>query len=175
MNKRAIIELFNQKYASFIDYISSLSPDEYNYSHNQKWSAGQQIQHIVLCVKPLVQVYGMEKSVIEKSFGNTDRLGRSYEALKNEYLLKLGNGGLAPEKFVPKVENDTSREVLVKSLQEMVQTLCDKIENFTEQDLDTLCIPHPLFGMLTLREMLYNASCHVEHHRELAIQYLKYW
>lgn len=174
MNKRAIIELFNQKYASFIDYISSLSPDEYNYSHNQKWSAGQQIQHIVLCVKPLVQFYGMEKSVIEKTFGSTVRQGRTYGELKNEYLLKLGNGGLAPEKYVPNAENDTSHEVLLQTLQSMVETLCREIETFTEQDLDTLCIPHPLFGLLTLREMLYNASYHVEHHQELAIQYLKY-
>ena len=173
MNKHTIIELFKEKYTRFIDSINSLSQDDYHYSYRQKWTAGQQMQHIVLCVKPLVQVYGMEKSAIEKSFGSTDRLGRTYEELKAEYLLKLVSGGLAPEKYVPKDDIAPGREVLVKTLHNMVQKLCDEIETFTEQELDKLCIPHPLFGLLTLREMLYNASYHVEHHGELAILYLK--
>ncbi len=173
MNKHAIIELFKEKYIRFIHYINSLPTDNYNYSYNQKWTAGQQLQHIVLCVKPLVQVYGMEKNVIEKTFCITTRQGRAYEELKAEYLLKLGSGGLAPEKYVPKDDIAPAREVLVETLQNMVQTLCAEIETFTEQELDTLCIPHPLFGLLTLREMLYNAGYHVEHHQEITIRYLK--
>ncbi len=110
--------------------------------------------------------------MIEKSFGSTARHGRTYEELKAEYLTKLGSGGLAPEKYVPKPENEPDREVLVQNLQSLVETLCSEIETFSEQELDTLCIPHPLFGLLTLREMLYNASYHVEHHQVIAKQYL---
>jgi len=173
MNKQAVIDLFTQKYNTFIAYIRDLSDEEYLYAYQQKWTAGQQLEHIVLCVKPLVQVFSMDKAAIEKNFGAFAGPGRSYETLLALYHEKLQEGGKAPTRFVPETTGIDQRAALLETLTKLIHSLCAKIETFTEQELDTLCLPHPLLGNLTLREMLYNATYHVEHHLELAKQNLK--
>ncbi|MCW3083306.1 MAG: hypothetical protein JWP12_672 [Bacteroidetes bacterium] len=172
MNKQQIIESLQSKYHSFIDYINSLSTGEYVYSYQQKWTAGQQLEHIVLCVKPIVQVFSMDAAAIEKNFGSTDRISSTYEALLQEYTEKLKEGGKAPSRYVPE-SSLPDREVLTETLAKLIAELNSKIENFTEQELNRLCIPHPLLGNLTLREMLYNVIYHVQHHQEITFQNLK--
>ncbi len=48
MNKQTIIDSLTDNYNSFVKYISELKPAEYSYSFQQKWTAGQQLEHIVL-------------------------------------------------------------------------------------------------------------------------------
>jgi hypothetical protein len=172
MNKEEIIDALNEKYNLFIEYIISLSQEDYEWRYQQKWTAGEQLEHIVICAKPLVQVFNMDKNLIQNTFGKTYRQGRSYEALKSEYLYKLSEGGKAPERFLPDISTTKQKADLIEKLRLLVHDLCAAIEKFSEEDLDSLCIPHPLFGQLTLREMLYNALYHVEHHQQLAIKYL---
>ena len=173
MDKRAIIDLLHKNYSSFITYINDLSPEEYSFRYEEKWTAGQQLEHIVLCVKPLVQVFSMDKSAIEQNFGRSGKPGRTYEALSENYMEKLKEGGKAPVRYVPEAMSPNQKAMLNETLTKMIQNLCSKIETFTEEELDTLLIPHPLLGNLTLREMLYNAIYHVQHHYEQAIHNLK--
>jgi len=172
MNKQEIGELLTKNYQSFINYINDLTPQEYAFSYQQKWTAAQQLEHMVLCVKPLVQVFSMDKPAIEQNFGVTDKPSRSYDVLLKDYLDKLGQGGKAPNRYVPETVLPEQRKELSDTLAKMIRELCAKIETFTEQELDTLCIPHPLLGNLTLREMLYNAAYHVQRHEEQTKQNL---
>lgn len=160
-------------YSSFADHIDSLTIDEYCFSNGQKWTAAQQLEHIVLCVKPLVMVFSMDKATIEQTFGRTDREGRTYEALLSDYFAKLNEGGKAPARFLPQETLIAERENLCKTLLHLIKTLCSKIETFSDEELDTLLVPHPLLGSLTLREMLYNAIYHVLHHRAQVDENLK--
>jgi hypothetical protein len=173
MDKQAITDLLTNKYSLFVNYINSLTAEEYNFSYQQKWTAGQQLGHIALCVKPLVQVYSMDKPIIEQSFGRTDREKHTYEGLLNIYLEKLKEGGKAPARFLPENVPFNERETLCEILTKMIKELNVKIETFNEEELDTLLIPHPLLEKLTLREMLYNAIYHVTHHQNQAIQHLE--
>jgi hypothetical protein len=168
MNKQDIIEALTKNHTSFIHYINGLPEEDYAFSRNQKWTAGQQLAHIVLCVKPLVQVYSMDKAMIGQTFGKADRPSRTYEVLLANYLQKLNEGGKAPTRFVPEPALPEQKEALAGKLAKMTTELCHQIETFSEEELDGLFIPHPLLGNLTLREMLYNAICHVEHHHEAA-------
>lgn len=171
MNKAAIIHLLTENYSSFINTINGLTEEEYLFSDDDKWTAGQQLQHLVLCVKPLVQVFSMDASAIAQNFGVSDRPGLTYEALLISYLEKLSGGGKAPDRYVPSVTLP-GRAILTEALSAMIRSLCMKIEIFSEEELDSLCIPHPLLGKLTLREMLYNAIYHAEHHEKQVRQNL---
>ena len=110
---------------------------------------------------------------IKQNFGSTGRENRSYEALLNEYIEKSAGGGKAPAKYVPASNSINQRESLIENLEALVKELGLKIETFTEQELDSLQIPHPVLGDLTLREMLYNAIYHVEHHLAQVKSHLK--
>jgi hypothetical protein len=168
MNKQAITEALTANHNSFIHYLNDLSAEDYLFSHQQKWTAGQQQVHIILCVKALVYVFSMDKPMIAQTFGKADRSSRTYETLLADYLQKLNEGGKAPTRFVPEPVAADQQKALNEKLEKLVKELCAKIETFTEAELDSLLIPHPLLGNLTLREMLYNAICHVEHHHEAA-------
>ena len=173
MDKQAITGLLHHNYSSFVVYVNGLTAEEYVFTSHRKWTAAQQLEHIVLCVKPLVQVFSMDKTTIAQTFGQTDKAGRSYEALLSDYLVKLNDGGKAPERFVPPTTPANSKEALCESLTKLINDLCSKIETFNESELDTLLIPHPLLGPITLREMLYNAIYHVGHHQAQAEENLK--
>jgi len=172
MNQQAIILLLREKHNSFINYINELTPDDFQFVYKNKWSAGQQLEHLVLCTKPLLQVFSMDKKTIEQNFGITDRPGISYESLMRKYDEKLKEGGKAPERFVPNAISYEQKEVLTESLRQTISNLCIKIEKFTEEELDQLLIPHPLLGNITFREMMFNAIYHVQHHQQQAKQNL---
>ncbi len=173
MNKQQIADQLVEKHAAFTNYISELPAADYSFSYNEKWTAGQQLEHIVLCVKPLVQVFSMEKSAIAQTFGREERPGRSQEQMFNAYKEKLSEGGKAPARFVPDVNATPQRNELSEKLAKLISELCSKLESFTDEELDSLLIPHPLLGNLTLREMLFNAIHHVDHHYEMTKQNLK--
>jgi hypothetical protein len=174
MDKPIIIRLLTYKYGLFVDFVAGLNAEDYAFSYNGKWTAGQQLEHIVLCVKPLVQVYGMPPAMIAQNFGTSDQGSRDYGTLVQDYVLKLHEGGQAPTRFVPVADAPAlSREELLATLKQLVLDLSDKINALSEADLDTYCIPHPLLGKITLREMLFNAIYHVQHHQTVAEENLQ--
>ncbi len=173
MDKTSMLNALTNNHSTFVSYLNALTDAEYAYSHQGKWTAGQQLEHIVLCVQPLVQVFSMDKAMIAQTFGQTDRPSLTYDALLAQYLDRLSEGGKAPNRFVPPNDLQSQRKALSDTLTQLVNALCAKIANFSEQELDTLLIPHPLLGNLTLREMLYNATYHVTHHQNQAIENLK--
>ncbi|CAN5806193.1 DinB family protein [soil metagenome] len=173
MNKQEISDALVVKHAAFTNYISELPADEYFFSNNGKWTAGQQLEHIVLCVDPILRVFSMEKPAIAQTFGRAERPGRTVEYLFLDYKEKLSQGGKAPTRFVPQTNSSPERITLSEKLSKLIIQLCSKIESFTDEELDSLLIPHPLLGNLTLREMLYNVNHHVDHHYEMTRQNLQ--
>lgn len=172
MNKKEIIILLDKEYGEFIEYIKGLSEGDYLFQPEEKWSAQQQLEHIVMCIKPLVHVFSLPQQIIYEQFGKTNRPNISYQELLSEYTEKLDAGGKAPLQYVPEIELKNRRHELLESLRLLINELKAKVDIFEEEGLETLLIPHPLLGNITLKEMLYNAIYHVEHHKNEAIKTL---
>jgi hypothetical protein len=172
-NKKEITTALEKEYKSFIAYQTGLSTDEFLFKHQSKWSAAQQLKHLVLSVKPLVLVFGMPTAVIEKNFGLAKAPSSTYNVLVNNYLEKLKEGGKAPSRFLPEPVSENEKTELLQTLATLVEQLIKLIEVFTEKELDTLGVPHPLLGTISLREMLFQAIYHVGHHQNLTEHYLK--
>lgn len=172
MKKEEIIKVLNENYQAFIDYVSSLSEEDYGYRHEGKWDAARQLNHINLSVAPLVQVYALPPAIIEKKFGREERTARSYEDLLSDYQKLLAAGGKAPARFVPGEEEILPRKEMLEQLSSLVPQLCKLVEKMSDEDLDSLLIPHPLLKLISLREMLYNAIYHVRHHQKQIETYL---
>lgn len=172
MNKKEIALEVKVAYLEFMAVINAMTEDEYTFQFQEKWSAAHQLEHIVLCVQPLVQVYGMNPTAIEQMFGRTNRPNRSYEELKDLYIQKLEAGGKAPESFLPKVQG--TKDQLLYTLNQLIEEFQQEIIALDEFELETLQIPHPLLELISLKEMAYNAIYHVQHHQNLMLQYLKH-
>lgn len=167
MDKIAIIGSLNLNHKAFIAYIYDLSSKDFDYSIGEKWTAGQQMQHIVLSLSSLSKVFQMPKEMLEAKFGRLERPSKSYDEIVAIYLSFLSQGYKAPPHYLPAVISYKSKSELISNLSQVVEDLCIKINSFNEEELDSFCIHHPSLGKVSLREMLYHAIYHVAHHQEL--------
>ena len=165
MDKEELKATLMDKHSMFVNFIANLTISEFSHSKNEKWTAGQQLEHILLAVKPVRQALSLPKYLLKVIFGKANRPSKTNDALIEKYLDKLKNGGRATRRFTPKTVDLKQSEKLIRALTGEVKLLCLKVDRFTESDLDKYILPHPLLGKLTVREMLYFTIYHVQHHQ----------
>jgi len=149
---------------AFTDRILRIPEARLHVSESGKWNAVQLMDHIRISVKPVRLALRLPKFML-RIFGTANRPSRTYEALVERYQTKLREGGRAPGRFVPSKQS-ASPDQISKELIELVNGISQSLESFTETELDTYLLPHPLLGKLTLREMMYFTIYHVGHHEQ---------
>lgn len=164
-----LISKLEVNHRGFVNYINSLEKNSFLAAPDGKWTAGQQLDHIRRSTKPLALAFGLPKFVPRLLFGKTNRPSRTYKELVERYQEKLAAGGQAPGRFVPPAVRYQQRDQIGRSLLKNLDRLTQRTRKYSEEELDTYILPHPLLGKLTLREMLYFTIYHVEHHR-LAVE-----
>lgn len=166
MNKLDIQKELIEKHKLFTGYISSLTENEFVFrKNNEKWSAGQQLQHIYLSVRPINLALLLPKFIVRLIFGKP-KLNRTYEELVSAYQLTLTNGGKAGALYVPKNVSSRQKQKLIIGLMNLIKSINEKVDKLSEEDLDNLILPHPLIGKTTIREILYFTIYHVQHHQK---------
>jgi hypothetical protein len=151
MNKDEIIKNLLENYQAFANCINELSDADFEFSANEKWTAGQQLDHLCRSVNPLLQAFMMPKVVLGTMFGKADKQSMSYDVLVAKYQGLLANGGKASGKFIPETIGVNQKEMLRNNLLKAIESLTKKVAKFSENDLDKYLLPHPLIGKLTLR------------------------
>lgn len=164
MNKFELIEAMNENYTRFINYINTLSESEYMFALADKWTAGQQLDHLLRSTKPLILAVRMPKFLLQLIFGEANRPSKSYEEIVEKYLIKISEGAKATGNFIPPKVGYHKRLPLQKELQTVISKINKGLKNFTEDELDRCILPHPLLGKITIREMIYFSIYHVDHH-----------
>ena len=172
MDIKVIIEELVKSHGNFSNFVSDLSETEYQFSYQEKWNAGQHLDHIIKSVSILATALSLPKFILKSKFGKANRVSKTPEALIEKYLEKLKTAKPTPSRFQPKEITFLQKEKAVKELHRHVKKLYKKALKFSENELDEYILPHPLFGKLTIREMLYFTNYHVKHHKELIINSL---
>jgi len=162
-----------ESHVHFIGTINRVADADFTKSVNQKWTAGQQLDHIIKSVAPVNLAFALPAFVLKISFGKANRPSRSYEQLVEKYRSKLNEGGRAPGRFVPASISINQRTALISKLEKLVASVSARVEGFSEQQLDLLILPHPLLDKLSLREMVYFTIYHAGHHEKQVIENLK--
>lgn len=155
------------EHAAFIAVVRSLPQERQAVSTNGKWTAVQHLDHIVLAVSPVNTVLLLPKWFLRWRFGKLNRPPRTYAALVQRYQEKLAAGGRASGRFVPPKSPASRVAPLAKTLRRTVQKLVERMDRWEEDELDSVLLPHPLLGKLTVREMLFFTLYHVQHHQAL--------
>jgi hypothetical protein len=173
MDKTQISEMLIQKHRFFSEELQRLSDSDFTFSPSGKWSAGQQLDHIIRSTSPVNLVFSFPGILLTLLFGKANRPSKTYEGLVEKYQSKLALGGKAPGQFIPKNVSMKQRDQLIKKLEHIIVSLTKKSEKYTEEQLDNFLLPHPLLGKLTFREMLYFTTYHIQHHHKQVIANLK--
>ena len=173
MNKSETLQQLRDNHARFIKLISGLSDSDFLHSNNGKWTAGQQLEHIVKSVRPVNLAFGLPLFLLKIVFGKANRASKSYDELVEKYHAKLAAGGKSSAPFIPKAVAQADREKLSKKLHALTNSLINRAESLSDNQLDIFILPHPLLGKLTLREMLYFTIYHVQHHEKQVMKNLE--
>lgn len=163
-SKDEIITGIKRSFESVIAHIFQLDKQNFEIAPSNKWSAGQQVDHLIKSVRPINWVLYVPHSIIKLVFGKMNREPRTYEVLFKKYHDKLAMGGTASRPFVPAIMPFSKREKLIIRYQTQLKTLLRHLETLSDKDLDTIVLPHPLLGKVCLREMMYFTIFHTEHH-----------
>lgn len=163
MEKQDLAEKFTGNHLQLVDFVTALSPAQQQFKAGDKWSALQQLHHIVLVLQPIDFILG-SKEKMEEKFGTINRGGMTYDALLQNYFRGLSDGGKAPERFLPAATETLQAEELSVSIKKLLAHITEQLSGFTEADMDRIAVPHPFLGNLSLREMLYLMSYHPLHH-----------
>jgi DinB superfamily len=129
--------------------------------HAEKWSAAQNIVHLINSTKGIASA--LKDPSVLGAYGKAERLSSDYETIKNNYRVGLT---ALQAKGMPYKHLDTegSKENLLQNFKDINQKLLTRAAQLNEADFDSLQLPHPLLGMMTLREMLYFTADHTRHH-----------
>lgn len=165
--KNEIINALDEKVSSFNEFIHPMGREEFENAPEGKWSAGQNLDHLIRSVRPLLLAYSLPRFILKTVFGKTNRTSRSYDGLVNKYKEKLGKGGRARGPFIPPVISFNQKQTLLEKYKSYKERLISKVKKYKEEDLDYYVLPHPLLGKITLREMLFFTIHHNEHHLEI--------
>ena len=172
MTKTDIKNNLLKNHQHFIAIIQSLPEEEFLLSVNNKWSAGQQLDHVYRSVKPLTMILALPKFLPALIFGKANRPSKNYIKLIEKYKTKLADGYKVSAKFSPNDVALAQRDSLGQKLLGSINKMNKLIASFSEKDLDNYILPHPLLGKLTIREMLFFTIYHVQHHEVLTLKNL---
>lgn len=153
-------------HTAFNTAIMLLSAHDFSRSVDKKWSADQQLDHIIRSTAPVLLAFRLPNFLPKLIFGVANRPSRSYQVLVEKYREKLNAGGKASGRFIPSSIDVVQRKEYTDRLAKIIYRLSHQVTTFTEEDLDRLILPHPLLGKLTYREMLYFTIYHVQHHHK---------
>jgi hypothetical protein len=172
MNTSELDTQLRNSHEAFVQMIAELSEHDFSYAENGKWSAGLQLQHINLSIRPLLLAFALPKFVPKLLFGTSPTGRRDYDTIVSIYSQRLQNGGKAPSGYVPKPVRYANRQQIADNVLQSTLKLSQSLANYQESDLDQIQLPHPLIGKLSIREMLYFTLYHVRHHHKQVTEQL---
>ncbi len=152
------------------DFFASLTPEELVMRADSAWTAAEQLAHLTSAVSAVARGFAVPRIVLRIRFGRSRSSGRSYPALRDDYLLRLAAGGRASAPFVPNrhdlptSQGDARRRELLARWHRANDRLQKALASWNEKELNMILLPHPLLGKITAREMIYFTLYHARHH-----------
>jgi len=166
MTKAEVIDALKQKHQTLFEWLN-IHPDQNWVKGPQgKWNTGEHIVHLIQSESALNKALWIPKFYLKYKFGTNNRDNRTYEQIVKKYQDKLAAkpGAVASiSRKMPKIMLSNKISYLSK-LEKEQKKLIKKFENWTEYDLDTYLLPHPLMGRMTIREIVIWTAYHTEHH-----------
>lgn len=166
MHKEQIANLIEEKHQNLIKWLEQQDVESWETGPEGKWTTGQQTLHLLQSIKPLNTALSLPKFILKFKFGKANRAVRDYETIAKRYLERLKDvkGKTFKGSQNMKVPNIKEKQYLLNRLQIESKKLQHKTNKWSDNDLDTYILPHPLMGKMPIREILMWTAYHVEHH-----------
>jgi hypothetical protein len=146
-------------------FLATLPTTEFFAPQGTKWSPAEHARHLIKSVRPIAQALPLPKLLLRLRFGKA-KGSRSFAAVRETYLAALaaGAGRYAPSARPLPEDPAAGQAEILAGFRAQVDTLVERMERWSEPALDRYFMPHPVLGLLTVREMLFFTALHNAHH-----------
>ncbi len=166
MDKHEIADLLETNHHKIFNWLAQQPLENWEIGPREKWTTAQHILHLVKSLQLLNNVLSYPKFILKYKFGVCNRPIRDYNTVVKNYQKKL-----IENKEKAKIFNEKLKKPLIKDKERLLTTyqiqqkkLQYKTRKISDKNLDTLVIPHPLMGKMTIREIIMWTAYHTEHH-----------
>ena len=168
MTKSKMEKALTESHEAFLTYLEGMDKAAFEFSPNGvKWSSGQQLEHICKSVQAVSKAFAYPGWLVQWKFGKANRPSRSYDELVKRYEEKLEKvKGVTAPGFAPTKTAISNRAGLCAGTRKAIESINKKVAKSSDRKLDTLILPHPLLGKVTLREMAMFCIYHVGFHHK---------
>ncbi len=168
MDKLKIAELIEQKHQDLFFWLEKQPKDNWEKGPENKWSTSQHFLHLKDSIQLLNKALGYPEFILKYKFGTCNRPTRDYENVSKNYLQKLSENQERARNFNKDLAKPllNDKVSLLSNIEKQQKKLQKKVLKSSDKNLDTLLIPHPLMGKMTLREIIMWTAFHTEHHTE---------
>jgi hypothetical protein len=169
MDKKSIVEILEEKHQKLLDWLAATDDDLWTKGPENRWTSGQHILHLAQSSELLNKALRYPKFLIRYKFGTSNRPSRSYDQVAKRYEERLVESQEKAKKYNSNLRIPTPKEKreLMDDLQILNKKLQYKTRRLKDKHLDTLLLPHPLMGKMTLREIIMWTAHHTDHHLEI--------
>lgn len=166
MDKVEIADLLDKKHQELFSWLEEQPQENWEQGPKGKWSTSQHILHLADSLQLLNKALNYPSFFLKYKFGTCNRASRNYDAVAKRYQQKLIENQEKARVFNQKLKKPIlkERKRLITRLQILQKKLQYKTVKISDKNIDTLVIPHPLMGKMTIREIIMWTAHHTEHH-----------
>ncbi len=154
--------------ASGTAYLSTLSDSVFFAPQGAAWSPERHVRHLQGSTEPLVLALKLPRWMVGLRFGHHHGPSRSFADIRAVYLGHLAQGADAgrftPDAEAPPGDPAARRAEIMAAWAAATVGLQNALQRWPEESLDRHRLPHPILGLLTVREMLSFTVYHTAHH-----------
>jgi uncharacterized damage-inducible protein DinB len=166
--KAEIIEAYHVLWEEVADLITALSEDKFIAKPKKDtWSIAQEFDHVLKSATALCSAMKRSPFLLKWKFGKPNRPIRTYEEAKAKYyekLTKVQGKAVAPSNFISAKNQQFNKENMLSHWMSTNQKFEQRINKWSDKNLDKVLLPHPLLGKMMVRELLYFTHFHTIHH-----------
>ncbi len=170
-SRREMIEAMEGAHETAVEYWARYDTPAFFRKMGTHWSASEHVRHLTRAMTPLLPVLRVPRMALRLVFGAPTRASRTIGEIAALYTAALDAGGTAG-RYTPSPEpapgSQVRRDRIMDTHSETLRGLTQAMERWTEVQLDTFQLPHPLLGRLTIREMMLFTLLHNRHHVNVA-------
>jgi hypothetical protein len=166
MDRTHIIGQITGETEALLKWYEAKGPEVMDSGPEGAWTAGQHLLHLIKSSKPLAVGLGYPRILLRLKFGPVSGSG-SFDDVVARYRKALENGGKATGEYVPRPVTQAEHAQMMGRFRDENAKLCGNLSKWSERNMDRTGAPHPLIGMLTVRELMYFTVYHIGHHRRV--------
>lgn len=169
MDKKEIITTLEEKHTDLFNWLGNQNQEKWETGPDGKWTSGQHILHLLNSIKLLNKALRTPKFLLKRKFGVANRPVRSYDEVAQRYDARLAENLDRSREFNKglKIPSTKDKERLISTLQIQNKKLQYKTQKWSDSNLDTLLLPHPLMGRMIIREIIMWTAHHTAHHTKI--------